>query len=521
VRAQVLRCAGATVAVGAALLLLGNGIAAAEPMHISSGAHYAQQPTAAQCEAALNLACYSAGEIRHAYGVDQLNRFGLTGRGETIVLVDSYGSPTIQSDLQAFDQGNGLPAPPSFDVISPAGAPPAWNPTQYPDQPGWASETTLDVEFAHAMAPGANLIEVETPVDETEGVQGFPQMMQAEKYVIDHHLASVISQSFGATEETFQNAQGNLDPQLIYNLRYAFKDAAAHRVTVLGSSGDNGATDTELNLVDLYPFPVTSWPASDPLVSSVGGVELHLNTAGNRTAPDNVWNDPPSSCFGISPCAAGGGVSAVFSRPFYQDRVADVVRGARGVPDVSMSAACSGAVNVYQTLPAAPGFPGAPGSWSPICGTSEASPLFSGEVALADQAAGHTLGQINPFLYEMGDGRLSGLTDITIGNNTVTFTNSNGVTYTVHGFDAQPGYDLASGIGEANVAFPLELAALAEHVLRRRSAEPIAGRSRVGGAPIGADSPSAGRRRGPPCPRCAARSRARPPTRECARQGLL
>jgi subtilase family serine protease len=122
-----------------------------------------------------------------------------------------------------------------------------------------------------------------------------------------------------------------------------------------------------------------------------------------------------------------------------------------------MSAACSEAVNIFESTP------GAAGTWSPICGTSEASPLFSGEVALADQAAGHTLGLINPLLYEMRDGRLSGLTDITIGNNSVTFTNSNGVTYTVQGFNAGPGYDLASGLGEANVGFPLELAALAEH----------------------------------------------------------
>jgi len=89
--------------------------------------------------------------------------------------------------------------------------------------------------------------------------------------------------------------------------------------------------------------------------------------------------------------------------------------------------------------------------------------LFSGEVALADQAAGHRLGLINPALYEMGDGHLSGLTDITIGNNTVTFINSDGNTYTVKGYNATPGYDLASGIGESNIGFPLELAALSSH----------------------------------------------------------
>ena len=461
-RTGSLRGIGGVIAA-AATLSFSVGVAAAEPLHITAGSHFAQQPTSAQCEAAYGVACYSAVQVRHAYGVSQLNSEGLTGRGETIVLVDSYGSPSIQSDLQAFDKANGLPAPPSLDVISPAGAPPAWNPNLYPDQQGWAQETTLDVEFAHAMAPGANLIEVETPVDETEGVQGLPQMMDAEQYVIDHHLASVISQSFGATEPTFQNARGNFDPQLIYNLRYAFEDAAGHGVTVLAASGDDGATDYEPNLLDNYPFRVIDWPSSDPLVTSVGGTELQLDSAGNRTAPDTVWNDPPSSCFGDSPCAGSGGVSAAFSRPSYQDGVRYVVGAPRGTPDVSMSGSCSGAVDWYESYPAGPGFPAQPGSWGPICGTSEASPLFAGEVALADQAAGHPLGLINPSLYEMGDGRSSGLTDITIGNNTVTFTNSNGKTYTVKGYDAQPGYDLASGIGEANIGFPLELAALNSH----------------------------------------------------------
>ncbi|HUA04852.1 MAG TPA: S53 family peptidase [Solirubrobacteraceae bacterium] len=447
----------------AALLTVGAGVATAVPMHITSGTHFKQQPTSAQCEAAFGVACYSAIQVRHAYGVSQLNAQGLTGRGQTIVLVDSYGSPTIQSDLQAFDQANGLPAPPSLDVIAPAGAPPAWNPVMYPDQEGWAEETTLDVEYAHAMAPGANLIEVETPVDETEGVTGLPEMMQGEKYVIDHHLASVISQSFGATELTFQDARGNFDPQLIYNLRYAFEDAAARGVTVLAATGDDGATDYETNLMDNYPFRVIDWPSSDPLVTSVGGTELQLNNAGDRTAPDSVWNDLPDSCFGDSPCAGSGGVSRAFARPFYQDGVRNVVGGTRGTPDVSMSGSCSGAVDFYESFPAAQGFPAIPGGWGPICGTSEATPLFSGEVALADQAAGHSLGLINPSLYQMGDGRFSGLTDITIGNNTVTFTNTDGKTYTVKGYNATPGYDLASGIGESNIGFPLELAALNSH----------------------------------------------------------
>jgi subtilase family serine protease len=416
----------------------------AVPFHVQFRAHFVQPPTTAQCETMYQIACYGPQQFEQAYDMKPLYKAGLTGRGETIVIVDSYGSPTIQSDLQTFDQSYGLPAPPSFKIIQPAGAVPPYNPTLNPDSPGWGVETSLDVEYSHAMAPGANILLVETPTDETEGTAGFPQIVMAENYVIDHHLGDVISQSFGATEETFQNSQGTFDPQLIYGLRSAFENAANHGVTVLGASGDSGVTDSEID-GDLYPFRVNSWPSSDPLVTSVGGTQLHLDANGLRTAPDNVWNDPPSVCGGA--CAGGGGVSAVFSRPFYQAGVARVVGGARGTPDISMSAADDGGANVYWSFAGA----GPPG-WVPIGGTSEATPEFSGIVAIADQAAGHSLGLINPRLYALGDGFGSGIVDITRGNNTVTFTNSNNVTYTVQGYNAVRGYDLASGLGTADGA---------------------------------------------------------------------
>ena len=210
-----------------------------------------------------------------------------------------------------------------------------------------------------------------------------------------------------------------------------------------------------VNGTDLYPFPAVNWPASDPLVTGVGGTQLHLDDNGNRTAPDNVWNDGAAVCGG--PCAGSGGLSVVFRRPSFQDGVRNIVGNARGVPDVSLSAAVNGGLNLYWS------FPGYPAGWYIVGGTSEASPLMAGEVALADQIAGHRIGQINPALYEMGDGPWSGLTDVTLGNNGVTFTDSNGVTTTLPGYSAGPGYDLASGLGTPNVKLPLELAALAGH----------------------------------------------------------
>ena len=153
------------------------------------------------------------------------------------MLVDSYGSPTIGTDLATFDAGFDLPAPPSFQIIQPVGAVPPFDPSNS-TMVGWAEETSLDVEYSHAMAPGANILLVETPVAETEGVAGFPQIVAAENYVINHDLGDVISQSFAATEQTFHSAQALLD------LRTAYTNALANNVTVLGSTGDRGPPGT-------------------------------------------------------------------------------------------------------------------------------------------------------------------------------------------------------------------------------------------------------------------------------------
>jgi subtilase family serine protease len=112
------------------------------------------------------------------------------------------------------------------------------------------------------MAPGASIVLLETPVAETEGTVGFPQIVAAENYAITHKLGDVISQSFGATELTFPSVQS------ILNLRSAYFNAKAHHVTVLASSGDTGVTNYYFNGVDLYPYRTVGWPSSDPLVTA-------------------------------------------------------------------------------------------------------------------------------------------------------------------------------------------------------------------------------------------------------------
>ncbi|HEY2518514.1 MAG TPA: hypothetical protein VGJ19_00260 [Streptosporangiaceae bacterium] len=231
---------------------------------VYAGHHSSAPPTTAFCENNYQLACYQPGQLQTAYDLRALYQGGVTGRGTTIAIVDPFGSPTIQHDLAVFDRAFHIPAPPSLNIIAPAGRIPAYDPANS-DMVGWAGETTLDVEYAHAVAPQANILLVETPVSETEGVQGFPQIVQAENYVVNHNLAGVISRSFGATEQTFPNQA------TIRSLRSAYRNAEAHHVTVVNASGDAGAGDVGRDGSTYFLHPVTSWPATDPLVTSVGG----------------------------------------------------------------------------------------------------------------------------------------------------------------------------------------------------------------------------------------------------------
>lgn len=389
--------------------------------HIVPDSLSAAPPTTASCEAQFRIACYSPVQYAEAYGVHKAWNNGYAGSGRTIVIVDAFGSPTIQHDLSTFDKAFGLPAPPSFTVIAPVGAVPPYDNSS--DRQGWAFETSLDVEYAHAIAPDAKIVLVTTPVTETEGVQGFPQIVAAENYVIDHGIGDVITQSFSATEQTFPSKK------VLEGLRSAFFNARKKGVTVLASSGDNGATSQTKDGSGLYKYRVNSWPSADPLVTSIGGTMLHLDAKGVRTAPDEVWNDG----YG----AGGGGKSAFFARPVYQDAVRSVVGDQRGTPDISMSAAVDGAAIVYLSF-----IPGQAG-YHLTGGTSEASPLFSGVVAIAAQMHGGRLGDINPALYALGQSTVrTGLVDVTKGN-----INFGGV----KGYPATAGYDLASGWGTVDV----------------------------------------------------------------------
>ena len=459
------------VAAGTASLIAGAAIAvagaAAPPGHISrtiattafraepdihhvTRAQPDDPPTSADCQQQYQIACYDPAQLQQAYNLSPLYGAGITGNGKTIAVVDVFGSPTISSDLSQFDSAFSLPDPPSLRVIAPAGHIPHYNQNN-PDMVSWAGETTLDVEYAHAIAPGAKILVVAVP--ESGSGNFIAQASRAVNYVAAHHLADVISESFGGAEQNGSISQ----------YRYAYRTAERNHVTVLASTGDTGAANTGLDNTTYYTYPTTSWPASDPLVTAVGGTDVHLFASGVRSSRDTAWNDTYSHATqkfifnnnGPNPLATGGGASTLFSRPSYQNSVRSSVGGRRGIPDISMSGACSAAVNVYQS------FPGQASGYYAVCGTSEAAPLFAGVVALAAQQAGHDLGLINPALYKLSSEHAPGIVRVTSGNNTVSFS-QHGHRYTVRGYQARNGYSRVVGVGTINAQFFVpELAKLA------------------------------------------------------------
>ncbi|HEX4291148.1 MAG TPA: hypothetical protein VH021_19645, partial [Trebonia sp.] len=150
------------MAVGAAALAVGV-VAAVAPAGSAAIKSSATAPSQANCVKYGFYHCLTPGQVEDAYNLPPLYTRGVTGKGQTIVIVDSFGSPTIKHDLTVFDQQFKLPAPPSFTIITPSGKIPAWNSSDS-DMTGWGGETTLDVEYAHSVAPGANILLVETPV---------------------------------------------------------------------------------------------------------------------------------------------------------------------------------------------------------------------------------------------------------------------------------------------------------------------------------------------------------------------
>jgi subtilase family serine protease len=378
----------------------------------------------AVCPASLSTDCRTPYDLRVAYSVQSLLERGYTGKGQTIVDIVSYGSPTLQQDMDVFDQQYGLP-PITIKVLSPLGTKPHDNPT-VKDTTGWADETTLDVQIIHAIAPDAGIVVLTSPVNETEGTIGLPEFRQLEQYAVTNHLGNIISQSFGASEVTLNTTAGK---QEIQKWDTFFKQATTQQgITFFAASGDNGATDyTDLQATKLSPTPTTSFPTDDPWVTSVGGTSLQRNgTAFQETA----WNG--------SGGASGGGFSSFFSTPSYQQTlpasVQNQLKNRRGVPDVAGDADPSTGLAFYSS----------DGGWNLTGGTSASAPLWAAFMAIANQMAGYPLGFINSALYKLAASNVyaQDFHDITIGNNSV---DRDGVQ--VPGYPAVPGWDPVTGLG--------------------------------------------------------------------------
>jgi subtilase family serine protease len=438
-------------------------------------------PSNADCEAVkpAGITCFTPQAVQSAYNLGPLYQQGLTGEGVTIAIVDSYGSDTMAHDLHVYDQAFGLKpmcgeegvtcqaGMPKFSELSLNGSPATksqpGNGTHQEDKSAWAIEVALDVETSHAIAPDANILLVHTNTAETLGVQGFPNMMKAEDYVVKNHLADIISQSFGSAEEAFGS------PQSLLNLRYAFKDAQANNVTVLASTGDDGTSNLRKTPVGqggsfIEPDPTVGWPASDPLVTAVGGTYLCTDPNATTFQPRTKYAKPgvgakcgnsfnPGGIYTeVAWTFSGGGFSSIFAKPSWQNALptgSSFSGSTRGIPDVAFQASSATGGLIYLSLP-----PDGNGSnvdddhtgWYSIGGTSLSCPQWAGIVAIADQLNGKPLGFINPALYKLGT------TSYASDFFDVASQNFNQEDPVVPGFQSTTGWDAVTGLGTPNAA---------------------------------------------------------------------
>jgi len=402
------------------------------PVAAAAGANYGLFT----CQVGLSSAtCYDPYEMRHAYNVDTLINAGLDGTGKTIVIIDAFQSPNIVAELNFFIGFYGLPslnglggAPnPSlgtFTQIAPDGLTPFV--VGNGNMTGWAEEITLDVLWSHAIAPGANITLVLAKSNNDA------DLLSATQYAVSNNLGDVISQSFGGNESCE-------DASLLAQQHQIFAEATAKNITIFASAGDNGAAQRSCDGSSLVQ--AASSPASDPLVTAVGGTELHAapycltvlgcdptaNPAAGTYQGEIVWNEA-----GIG--ATGGGFSVVHDEPPYQQ---GTIHGGkqRGEADVSYNSAVLHGLLTYLDIP------GLPVSFYLFGGTSAGSPQWAAITAIADQNAGRDLGFINQALYHIGQAQSrysADLFDVTVGNNSF-----DGVT----GFNAGAGWDPATGLG--------------------------------------------------------------------------
>jgi len=398
------------------------------------------------CQVGLSAAvCYDPYQMRHAYNIDTLINAGYTGKGKTIVIVDAFQSPNIVQQLNYYNTFYGLPslnglggAPDpnlgTFTQIAPDGLTPFDSTDD--NMVGWAEEISLDVLWAHAIAPGANIVLVLAKSNDDADI------LSATQYAVNHNLGNVISQSFGENESC-------VDSDLLAAEHRLFAKATLKHITLLASSGDEGAAQATCDGSSWVR--AASSPASDPLVTGVGGTELHAagycltqlgcdpttNPAAGTYQSEIAWNEFDSAI------ATGGGLSVLYRTPLYQLGTVPGLKH-RGVPDVAYSAAVEHGVLTYLNIP------GLPVGMYLFGGTSAGSPQWAGIVAIADQKANRGLGFINStlYLFSLFPPIYSTMFhDVTSGNNSVVEQDVNNNDVAVTGFTAKTKWDATTGLG--------------------------------------------------------------------------
>ncbi len=369
------------------------------------------QPVRFACQSNTNpqpSLCYGPYQLREAYKVnDLITKQGITGKGTSITIIDAYGSPNIRKDLQTFNATWGLPNA-RLNVIAPYGID--------GQDSAWISETSLDVEWAHVMAPAAtiNLLVARDSNDYS--------IYKVLAYAIKHNLGDVISLSFGESENC-------VDPALRQAEHRLFVDAARKGMTLLAATGDFGSAQLSCDGSSFQK--AVSFPTDDPLVTAVGGTALKADAITGRYLRESAWNESASYNK-----ATGGGYSKLYRAPAFQRGLLPKNAG-RGVPDLALNASVNGGVIVLESHR-----PEGRPIINIMGGTSAAAPELAGLFADGVQMAHHRLGALNAALYQLGSGpnysRL--MHDITSGNNILL---SSGL----GGYIAGDGWDAVTGWG--------------------------------------------------------------------------
>jgi subtilase family serine protease len=351
---------------------------------------------------------YDSAEIQTAYGLNGLYSKGLDGTGQTIVIVDAFGSNTIVSDANLFSELNGLPALTSsnFQIFLPNGSA-TCTATNGCIAGNWQFETTLDVEWAHSIAPGANIALVLTADN------SFTNLDIGNLFAIENLLGNVVSNSFGIQEI----ALAVFEPSELVVENGLAETAAALGISQHVSSGDDGDSliaDTNDFGIDAVSVQAN---ADSPFATAVGGTSTFLDS-GSKIRLQTGWGlnetriaNPTPNTPVIPPLefgfifGGGGGTSVVYAKPSFQKSLPGSFRL---VPDIAMNADPETGSEIIVTPDSVPGDPQEAAVFG---GTSLSCPMFSGLWAIANQAAGVSLGQAAPYLYKLHGVAITDVTD--------------------------------------------------------------------------------------------------------------